>query len=236
MSLSLAIKWVFDRAAAAVGLVVLVPAMGAIAVFVVASMGRPVLFCQRRPGLHGRGFTLYKFRTMVPSVAGLSESEVTASDAGRITALGAALRRFSLDEIPQLWNVLVGDMSLVGPRPLLMSYLQRYTKTQQRRHDVRPGITGLAQISGRNGILWEERFAHDVDYVDRWSLYLDVTILVRTVGLVLRSEGVSLEGGSKMPEFVGVSDTGSNPGTIKDGARSSPEGEERDDRGLGGRG
>jgi lipopolysaccharide/colanic/teichoic acid biosynthesis glycosyltransferase len=157
-------------------------------------MGAPVLFRQTRPGLHGRLFTLYKLRTMTLG---------PGSDAARLTPLGAWLRAHSIDELPQLWNVLRGDMALVGPRPLLPEYLPRYSPEQARRHAVRPGITGLAQVSGRNAIGWPERLALDVQYVERQSLALDLWILWRTVRTVLLRDGVSATGHVTMPEFRG---------------------------------
>ena len=160
------------------------------------SMGSPVLFRHRRAGYRGRPFTLLKFRTMRPGAPG-------EPDDARLTRLGALLRAASLDELPQLWNVLCGDMSLVGPRPLLMEYLARYTPEQARRHDVPPGITGLAQVRGRNAITWEEKFALDVWYVDHASLRLDLYILWRTLVAVVRRSGVSAPGHATMPVFLG---------------------------------
>src|SRR5262245_17186757 len=161
-------------------------------------MGTPVLFRHTRTGLHGLCFTLYKFRTMRPGLAG-------EPDEARLTATGRALRSLSLDELPQLWNVLRGEMSVVGPRPLLLQYLDRYTPQQARRHDVRPGITGLAQVSGRNALTWDEKFALDVWYADHRNLALDVRLLLRTVAAVLRRSGVSAPGVQTMPEFMGES-------------------------------
>ncbi|NWF69109.1 MAG: sugar transferase [Chloroflexi bacterium] len=163
-------------------------------------MGAPVLFRQQRPGLRGQPFTLLKFRTMR---AAYDAAGHPLPDAQRLTPLGQFLRRSSLDELPELLNVLKGDMSLVGPRPLLMQYLERYTPQQMRRHDVLPGITGWAQINGRNALSWEERFALDLWYVDHWSLWLDAKILALTVVKVLRREGISADGHATMPEFKG---------------------------------
>jgi lipopolysaccharide/colanic/teichoic acid biosynthesis glycosyltransferase len=158
------------------------------------AMGSPVLFCQRRPGLGGRPFTVYKFRTMTAG---------SGDDAARLTPLGWLLRATSVDELPQLWNVLRGDMSLVGPRPLLMQYLERYTPEQARRHEVLPGITGWAQINGRNALTHEQRFELDVWYVDHWSLGLDLAILGKTFVRVLSGSGISASGHATMPEFMG---------------------------------
>jgi lipopolysaccharide/colanic/teichoic acid biosynthesis glycosyltransferase len=175
-------------------LVVTAPLVAAVAAAVRLDIGAPVLFRQRRIGLGGRPFTLYKFRTM---------RDGAGDDDARLTRLGRALRVLSLDELPQFWNVLRGDMSLIGPRPLLPQYLDRYTPEQARRHEVRPGITGLAQVLGRNGLSWEERFALDVQYVDRHGLGLDVWILYRTIVVVVGRQGVSAAGHATMPEFQG---------------------------------
>jgi lipopolysaccharide/colanic/teichoic acid biosynthesis glycosyltransferase len=165
------------------------------------SMGSPVLFCQQRPGLGGRPFTLVKFRTMRDAT---DPAGRPLPDAQRLTRVGRLLRRTSLDELPQLWNVLKGDMSLVGPRPLLMEYLPRYNDRQRRRHDVRPGITGWAQVNGRNALSWEEKFEHDVWYVEHRSLGLDVKIVLMTLGQVFAGRGVSAGGHATMPEFMGT--------------------------------
>jgi lipopolysaccharide/colanic/teichoic acid biosynthesis glycosyltransferase len=191
------IKRGLDLALAAAMLIVLSPAMLAVSVALALAAGRPLLFRQTRTGLGGRPFVLYKFRTMKPS------SNASATDAERLTPLGRVLRESSLDELPELWNVLRGDMSLVGPRPLLPSYLERYSPEQGRRHEVRPGITGWAQIHGRNDTTWDERLARDVWYVDHRSLLLDARILLRTVLLVLRREGIAASGHATMPEFRG---------------------------------
>lgn len=192
-------KRVLDVAVAGPLLVVTAPIQGAVAVAVVARLGRPVLFRQRRPGRDGVPFTIFKFRTMLPVDAATGRVD----DAARMTRLGRFLRATSLDEMPTLVNVLRGDMSLVGPRPLLMAYLPRYSATQARRHEVRPGLTGLAQVSGRNAVGWDERLALDVEYVDTRSMRLDLRILARTVGAVVRREGISAEGEATMPEFLG---------------------------------
>ena len=164
------------------------------------TMGSPVLFRQTRPGYRGRLFDLLKFRTMTDAV---EVGGKTLPDELRLTAIGRFLRRTSLDELPQLWNVLRGDMSLVGPRPLLIEYLPLYTAEQARRHDVRPGITGWAQVNGRNDQSWEERFRLDVWYVDHCSFWLDLKILWLTILRVLRAEGVSRPGYATMPRFTG---------------------------------
>lgn len=161
-------------------------------------MGSPAFFRQSRPGLHGEAFKMVKLRTMFDAV---DEQGNPLPDAERLTDFGRFLRRTSLDELPELWNVLRGDMSLVGPRPLLMEYLDHYTPEQMRRHEVRPGITGWAQVNGRNAISWEEKFALDVWYVDNWSLWLDLRILARTVVKVIRREGISGGGVETMTRF-----------------------------------
>jgi len=192
------LKRVFDIVVSAVALTVLAPVMGLIALLVWRTMGRPVLFRHVRPGLHGKPFVMYKFRTM----RDLRDAEgKLLPDEARLTPFGRWLRTTSLDELPELVNVLRGEMSLVGPRPLLMEYLERYTPEQARRHEVKPGITGWAQIHGRNNLSWDERFKLDVWYVDNWSLWLDVKILWRTLWMVLRREGISAQGHATMPRF-----------------------------------
>lgn len=188
------VKRAADVAGAGAALVLLFPLLAAIAVLVTIAMGQPVFFVQERPGLHGRPFRLVKFRTM---------RQGDETDAARLTDLGRLLRRFSLDELPQLWNVFRGDMSLVGPRPLLMEYLDRYTPEQARRHDVKPGITGLAQVNGRNEIGWEQRFVLDVCYIDHQSLWLDFQILLLTSWQVIARRGISYPGHVTMAEFLG---------------------------------
>ena len=193
-------KRILDFFVALFLLMALWPLFLALAVLVHWRLGSPVLFRQQRPGLHGRPFSINKFRTM---------SEVRDAkgrlldDADRLTELGRFMRRFSLDELPQLFNVLRGELSLVGPRPLLMEYLPLYSPEQARRHDVRPGITGWAQVNGRNAINWEDRFRLDVWYVDHQSLWLDMKILWLTVLKVLRSEGISQKGHATMEKFRG---------------------------------
>lgn len=170
------------------------------ALVVKLKLGSPVIFKQKRPGLHGRPFYIYKFRTMKNS-RGIDGSLLP--DKLRLTKTGKILRKLSLDELPQLYNILKGDISLVGPRPLLMEYLSLYTKEQARRHDVRPGITGWAQINGRNAISWEEKFEYDVWYVDNQSLWLDIKILLITVFKVFKSEGINQDGHSTIEKFKG---------------------------------
>jgi sugar transferase EpsL len=191
-------KRALDLALATSALIVTAPVQGAVAVITRRNMGRPVLFRQKRPGLQGRAFTLLKFRTMKLDPSGIQSPQ---ADAERLTPLGKFLRSSSIDELPELWNVMRGDLSLVGPRPLLMEYLSRYTPEQARRHEVRPGITGWAQVNGRNSVSWEEKFALDVWYVDNVSFGLDIRILWRTVWEVLRRNGISAAGHETMPEF-----------------------------------
>jgi len=181
-------------------LALLAPLMLWVAVLILIKMGSPVLFTQERPGLGGRPFKIYKFRTMTPARDVNGQS---LPDGQRLTALGLLLRKWSVDELPQLFNVFKGDMSLVGPRPLLMAYLPLYNAMQARRHEVRPGITGWAQVHGRNAISWPDKFALDVWYVDHRSLWLDVRILWMTVRKVLLREGISAQGEVTMPTFEG---------------------------------
>lgn len=196
-------KRALDLLGSSVGLVLLAPLLAAIAAIVRLSLGRPVLFRQLRPGLEARPFVLYKFRTMRHA---RDEDGEPMSDAARMTRIGAFLRSTSLDELPELWNVLRGDMSLVGPRPLLMEYVPLYTAWQARRHAVRPGITGWAQVNGRNAARWEERFEMDVWYVDNRSFLLDLRILIRTTISVLRRDGINQPGQVTVEPFQG-SDT-----------------------------
>lgn len=192
------VKRVVDAAFSSIGFVVTLPLQAVIAVVVLIVHGRPVLFRQDRPGLNGKVFRLVKFRSMRHPDA------VRVTDEQRLTALGTFLRATSLDELPTLWNVVRGDMSLVGPRPLLVAYLSRYTPEQARRHEVRPGITGLAQVRGRNGLDWDEKLALDVEYVDTRSLRLDLRILWETIAVVLRRDGISADGHATMAEFRGT--------------------------------
>ena len=181
-------------------LIIFAPLMIILALVILTKMGSPVIFRQLRPGFRGKPFHLYKFRTMTEAV----DSEVKISDdQQRLTATGRWIRKYSLDELPQLINVLKGELSFVGPRPLLMAYLDRYTSEQARRHDVKPGITGWAQVNGRNALNWEEKFAMDVWYVDNQSLWLDLKIMVLTLLKVLKAEGISQNGSATMPEFMG---------------------------------
>jgi lipopolysaccharide/colanic/teichoic acid biosynthesis glycosyltransferase len=197
-----AVKRVADVAIAATLLVVLAPVLAAVALAVRLSLGTPVMFRQQRPGRHGVPFTLSKSRTMrALDAASDSDLAAVASDAERLTRLGRLLRATSLDELPELVNVLRGEMSLVGPRPLLVEYLERYTPEQARRHEVRPGITGWAQVNGRNEVPWPERLAMDVWYVDNRSALLDLRILGMTVASVLSRRGVSAQGRATMEPF-----------------------------------
>jgi len=198
---TLVAKRVLDVLVAASALVLLSPLILGLALALRVSQGAPVLFRQQRPGLHGTPFTIYKFRTMLDT-----EPVDGAPDGLRVTRLGRRLRSLSLDELPELWNVLKGDMSIVGPRPLLMRYMTRYTPEQARRHEVRPGVTGLAQVSGRNAITWEQRFALDVLYVDTHDTRMDLDIIVRTIGTVFSQEGVNVASDNSMPEFLGADD------------------------------
>lgn len=197
------VKRLFDVVVSALLLIVLAPVILLLAFLVRLFLGSPVLFKQVRPGLHGRPFTMYKFRTMTDE---RDDQGRLLPDEQRLTRLGRFLRSTSLDELPELFNVLKGDMSLVGPRPLLMEYLPLYTPEQARRHEVRPGITGWAQVNGRNAITWEEKFKYDVWYVDNWSFWLDIRILLLTILAVLRREGISAEGHATMPVFRGQGD------------------------------
>jgi len=189
-----------DLILATLALLASAPLLIAIAAVVRLDVGRPVLFRQRRPGLNGLPFTLLKFRTMRDA---RDSSGNLLGDADRLTRIGRFLRSSSLDELPELWNVLKGDMSLVGPRPLLMQYLDRYTREQARRHEVRPGITGLVQVGGRNALTWQQKFALDVEYVDNCSWRLDVAILALTAREVLRRRNVNQPGHATAQEFMG---------------------------------
>jgi lipopolysaccharide/colanic/teichoic acid biosynthesis glycosyltransferase len=193
-------KRVFDLLLTIPGLLLISPLLGILTLVIRWRLGAPVLFEQIRPGLRGTGFKLYKFRTMNDA---RSADGRLLPDEARLTSLGRFLRSFSLDELPELLNVLRGEMSLVGPRPLLMAYLERYTPEQARRHEVLPGMTGWAQINGRNAITWEQRFALDVWYVDHWSLILDVRILGITFLKAARREGISPPGQATSAEFMG---------------------------------
>ena len=201
-------KRMFDLVGATGLLVVLSPVMLVVAVLVRLRLGPPVIYRQERPGLGGKLFTIYKFRTMVETT---DASGRLLPSVERTPTFGQRLRALSLDELPELWNVAKGDMSLVGPRPLMVAYLPRYSAEQARRHEVRPGITGLAQISGRNAISWEEKFALDVRYVERHNLRMDLGILARTVGAVLSRTGIRYGESVDMPEFLGTEGTSPAP-------------------------
>lgn len=189
-------KRCIDVAVALTAAVILSPIILMVGISVFLMIGRPVLFRQSRPGLRGRPFTMLKFRTM---------RDGAGSDAERLTRLGRALRASSLDELPELWNIVKGDMSIVGPRPLLMDYLPLYSREQARRHDVPPGLTGLAQVSGRNAISWERKFALDVWYVDNRSLWLDLKIMALTLIRIVRRSDINAAGEATMPRFTGMS-------------------------------
>ena len=193
-------KRLLDVVLSAGALCLLAPLIIAIGLLVWLKMGWPPFFSQRRPGLKGRPFTMYKFRTMSATKDGFGR---LLPDAERLTSFGRFLRTTSLDELPELWNVIKGEMSLVGPRPLLMEYLPLYSLEQARRHEVRPGITGWAQVNGRNALSWEEKFALDVWYVDNQSFALDVRILWKTIMAVFRRDGISAVGHETMPRFEG---------------------------------
>lgn len=197
------LKGAIDRTLASIGLVALSPMLAVLGALVWRKLGQPILFKQVRPGLNGEPFTMIKFRTMRDAFGADGEP---LQDADRLTPFGAFLRATSLDELPELWNVVRGDMSLVGPRPLLMRYLDRYTPDQTRRHDVRPGLTGLAQVSGRNALTWEDKFAYDLWYVENHSFEVDIRILARTVLKVIQREGVDAGPGVTAHEFMGEAD------------------------------
>jgi sugar transferase EpsL len=193
-------KRIFDLLIALPALILLSPLLAVLALLVRVKLGAPVFFRQQRPGLHGRAFRMVKFRTMTDARDAQGN---LLPDADRLISFGRFLRAASLDELPELWNVVVGDMSLVGPRPLLMQYLDRYTPEQARRHAVRPGVTGWAQVNGRNAISWEQKFAYDVWYVDNLSFWLDLKILGMTVRKIIVREGISQAGQATMEEFMG---------------------------------
>jgi len=194
------LKRLVDLVGAGLAIVLLSPLIAIVAYLVWRNLGSPIFFTQRRPGLNGKPFIMYKFRTM--SDARDSEGKLLPDDQ-RLTRFGQFLRSTSLDELPELWNVIKGEMSLVGPRPLLMKYLELYTPEQARRHEVKPGITGWAQVNGRNALTWEEKFRLDVWYVDNWTLTLDLRILWLTLLKVVRRHGISAAGHATMPEFRG---------------------------------
>jgi sugar transferase EpsL len=194
-------KRIFDLALSIPAFFFLSFFMLTIAVMVRLKIGSPVLFWQVRPGLHGRPFTIYKFRTMTDA---RDEDGNLLPDGARLTRLGRFLRKTSMDELPEFFNVIKGDMSIVGPRPLLMQYLDRYTPEQARRHEVKPGITGWAQVNGRNAISWEDKFKLDVWYVDNWSLWLDLKIIVMTIWKILGREDINQPGQATAEEFKGA--------------------------------
>lgn len=193
-------KRFFDIVLASFGLLVLAPVIAIVAMLIRFKLGSPVIFSQVRPGLHGRPFRMVKFRTMLDAIDAAGNP---LPDSQRMTPFGSFLRSSSLDELPELWNVLKGDMSLVGPRPLLMEYLPLYSPEQFRRHDVRPGVTGWAQINGRNALSWNDKFQLDVWYVDNQSLWLDLKVILLTVQKVLIRDGISAEGEVTMSKFTG---------------------------------
>ena len=200
MTIQRLIKWLIDRLMAAIAFILLSPLILLVAIAVAINMGRPVIFSQDRPGKNSRIFKFYKFRTMTDA---RDHNGQLLPDCDRITKFGEWLRQTSLDELPQLWNVFKGDMSFIGPRTLIVLYLKRYSRQQARRHEVLPGITGLAQINGRNAISWDEKFKLDVSYIDNWSLWLDLKILLLTIVKVITKDGINQEGYATSEEFKG---------------------------------
>ena len=194
------IKRIQDFICALIAIILLSPVLIVVAILVRTKLGSPILFVQERPGINGKVFKLYKFRTMLPPKNGEIDP---LQDAQRLTSFGKKLRSTSLDELPELFNILKGDMSVVGPRPLLVRYLSRYNEHQARRHEVRPGFTGLAQVNGRNAISWEEKFTWDVKYVDKITFLGDLKIILATVRTVIKREGISAKGEATMGEFMG---------------------------------
>jgi sugar transferase EpsL len=195
------IKRLFDIISSVAGLIVISPLLVVLAVLVRLKLGSPILFRQQRPGLGGKAFVIYKFRTMTDQC---DASGNLLPDEQRLPAFGRFLRSTSFDELPELFNVLKGDMSIVGPRPLMMKYLERYSPQQARRHDVKPGITGWAQINGRNAISWEDKFKLDVWYVDNWTFWLDMKIILKSAWMVIAKEGITQQGRATMDEFMGT--------------------------------
>ena len=193
-------KRLFDIIASASGLIFLSPVFLILIYLIRKNLGEPVFFTQERPGKDGKPFKMIKFRSMRNAV---DKDGNPLPDSERLTPFGKKLRATSLDELPELWNVLKGEMSLVGPRPLLMSYLPLYNEFQNRRHEMRPGVTGWAQVNGRNALSWDEKFAHDIWYIDHYSFWLDMKILFLTVKKVFIKEGISAEGEATMPYFTG---------------------------------
>lgn len=199
------VKRVIDMLLSAIALLVLLPIFFILAVLVRVKLGNPVFFSQERPGRDEKVFRMYKFRSMTDR---RDEHGELLPDEERLTHFGAMLRATSLDELPELWNIFKGDMSIVGPRPLLVKYLPRYNERQRRRHQVRPGLTGWAQVNGRNAISWEQKFEYDVEYVERESFWFDMKILLMTVGTVLHRSGINQEGSATMEEFLGSETNG----------------------------
>lgn len=195
------IKRLFDIISSAAGLIITSPLLAVLAVLVRLKLGSPILFCRRRPGLGGKAFVIYKFRTMT------NQRDTAGNllpDEQRLPAFGRFLRSTSFDELPELFNVLKGDMSIVGPRPLMMKYLDRYSPEQARRHEVKPGVTGWAQINGRNAISWEDKFKLDVWYVDNRTFCLDMKIILKSIWMVIAKEGITQQGRATMDEFMGT--------------------------------
>ncbi|MFZ2096090.1 MAG: sugar transferase [Anaerolineales bacterium] len=196
-------KRILDLSLAILGILILSPLLLVISLVVLVNYGTPIIFRQKRPGYRGKPFMIYKFRSMTEE---LDAQDNMLPDELRITRLGHLLRSFSLDELPELFNVIRGEMSIVGPRPLLMRYLERYSPEQARRHEVMPGITGWAQVNGRNALTWEEKFDLDVWYVDHWSIWLDIKIIFLSIVKVLRREGINQPGQATAEEFMGNHD------------------------------
>lgn len=194
------LKRILDILICITGLIFISPILLVVALLVKIKLGSPIIFKQERPGLHGEIFKLYKFRTMTNEK---NDSGELLNDEARLTEFGKKLRASSLDELPEIFNIIIGDMSIVGPRPLMVKYLPLYSEKQKRRHDVRPGLTGLAQISGRNAITWTERFNKDIEYVDNISLKLDMYIFLKTIYYVLKREGINSDTSATMEDFTG---------------------------------
>ena len=194
------LKRILDILICITGLIFISPILLVVALLVKIKLGSPIIFKQERPGLHGEIFKLYKFRTMTNEK---NDSGELLNDEARLTEFGKKLRASSLDELPEIFNIIIGDMSIVGPRPLMVKYLTLYSEKQKRRHDVRPGLTGLAQISGRNAITWTERFNKDIEYVDNISLKLDMYIFLKTIYYVLKREGINSDTSATMEDFTG---------------------------------
>ena len=194
------LKRILDILICITGLIFISPILLLVALLVKIKLGSPIIFKQERPGLHGEIFKLYKFRTMTNEK---NDSGELLNDEVRLTEFGKKLRASSLDELPEIFNIIIGDMSIVGPRPLMVKYLPLYSEKQKRRHDVRPGLTGLAQISGRNAITWTERFNKDIEYVDHISLKLDMYIFFKTIYYVLKREGINSDTSATMEDFTG---------------------------------